>query len=378
MLNELLRTTSDFPSSNLSQSSTFDKLVGVWDYYDYKPNHDRPIRIAILDTGLDISHSDFNHPRIVRFQNSQPLRAKGEPCQRDRIQACKDFTQTTSSKTQTEMLDLDGHGTQVTSLVLRLAPRSDLYIARICEGNIYRGATKPTEPSDNPFKTPQPEIAAAAIEWAIQQGVDIINLSFGFSSRPRNPSLKDALKKAAESHILVFAAMSNDGNNEPHGAAWPANDLSLTIGIHSCVRQGRWCSNFTPPPVAGSYNFMVEGEQVLTHWPEAKGGGFRFDDGTSFATPVAVSMAALILAFERQHLCKKYRADTERLVDLNELRELHGMGRVLRKISVPDMMGHYSYIYPRLLWNDLERDLESDRNEVRKHAWDIIQKALSR
>lgn len=378
MLRKWLKTSINYPpSSDISQSSAFDKLLGIWDYFDYKPKHDRPIKIAILDTGLDISHSDLNQPRIIRFQNSQPLRAEGEPYQRDRIQAWKDFTQATSVKTKTDMLDLDGHGTQVAGLILRLAPRSDLYIARICEGDVSRGGSmEPTESSDNPFKKPQPETAAAAVTWAIDQQVDIINLSFGFSSRPRDPALKYALRKAAACHILVFAAMSNGGNDEPHGAAWPANDGSLTIGIHSCARQGRRFSDFTPRPVVDSCNFMVEGEQVWTHWPEAKGGGFRSAKGTSFATPVAVSMAALILAFERQHLCKKDREETEQFVDLDELRELNGMSRVLRKVSVSE--DKYHYIYPRLLWNDLDQDLEGDRNKVRKHAWDIIRKALSR
>lgn len=275
-------------------------------------------------------------------------------------------------------VDLDGHGTQVASLILRLAPRSDLYIARICEGDVQRGALKSTEPNLNPFKTPQPDVVAAAIEWAIQQGVNIINMSFGFSYRLRGP-LKSALKKAAREHILVFAAMSNSGNNNPYGAAWPASDSGLTIGIHSCQEAGKRSSSFSPPPVASSHNFMVVGEQVLTHWPETKGGGFRLDEGTSFATPVAASMAALILAFERQHLCKKNREEAEEMVDLDELRELHGMGRVLRHISVPDReTGHYSYIYPSLLWKDFNRAFEGDRKRVRKHAWDVIQDALSR
>lgn len=293
------------------------------------------------------------------------------------MRAWKDFTQSTPAEAQTDKLDLDGHGTQVAGLILRLAPRSELYIARICEGNIQRGTSKIMEPSLNPFQTPQPEIAAAAIEWAIEQEVDIINLSFGFSFRLRG-SLKNALKKAAREHILVFAAMSNDGNNNPYGAAWPASDSGLAIGIHSSQAKGRRSSSFTPPPVAGSHNFMVEGERVLTHWPESKGGGFRLDEGTSFATPIAVSMAALILAFESQHLCKKDREEARTLVDLDELRELNGMGRVLQKISVSDETRDYSYIYPDLLWTGFNRAFEEDRNKVRQYAWSIIQDALSR
>lgn len=375
-----------FSRSNLSQSSTFDRLIKIWDYFDYKQRRDRPVKIAILDTGFDSSHPDFEYSRALRFQNSQPVRAGGEPRQRDRIRAWKDFTRESIS-TEADILDLDGHGTQVAGLILRLAPRSELYIARICEGNIQRGAIKPTKPSSSLLKTPQPDIAAAAIEWAIQQKVDIINLSFGFSSTRRSKeslrlrgALRDVLKEADRNHILVFAAMSNDGNNDPNGAAWPANESALSIGVHSCVEKGRRSSIFTPPPVPGSHNFMVEGERVVTHWPESKGGGFRLDEGTSFATPIAVSMAALILAFESQHLCKKDREEAEEMVDLEELRELRGMVKVLRHISaqVPESGYYYSYIYPELLWKGFNLAFEEDKDKVRKYAWGVIQDALSR
>lgn len=354
-------------------------LIRIWDYLDYKERHDHPIKIAILDTGLDTSHSDFGHSRIVRFQNGQPVRAEGESPQCKRVRAYKDFTEPDPNSAQADMTDLDGHGTQIAGLILRLAPRADLYIARICEGNVQRGVLEPVTGSPRAVEKPRLDIAATAIEWAIQQKVDIINLSFGFSARLKG-TLKDALKKAADKHILVFAAMSNGGNNNPYGAAWPASDTSLTIGIHSCVEKGKRSSAFTPSPIPSSHNFMVEGERVLTHWPEGKGGGFCFDDGTSFATPIAVSMAALILAFERQHLCKKEREEVGKHVEIDELRELHGMSRVLRQVSVPVLENGYgfSYIHPWLLWKDLNPLFSEDRDKIRKHAWSVIQDALSR
>lgn len=366
-------------SSELSQSRAFEMLIGIWEYFDFKQKHDQPIKVAIIDTGLDLSHSDWVHPRTIRFQNGRPIRAEGEPRQCDRVRACKDFTGYEPGEGKDAIIDLDGHGTQVAGLVLRLAPRSSLYIARICEGNIHRGAVQKDDvaPTQNRIKNPKPEIAAAAIDWAIEQKVDIINMSFGFSFRLRG-HLKDALKRARQANILVFAAMSNDGNNSPYGAAWPASDSSITLGIHSSQEGGRRSSGFTPPPALASHNFMVPGERVITHWPESKGGGYRLDDGTSYATPVAVAMAALILGFTRQHMCKREREETQGLVDLDEMREVGGMGRVLQRISVPDETGGYSYIHPRLLWKDFNPALDGDRGRMRKHAWDIIQDALSR
>lgn len=204
-----------------------------------------------------------------------------------------------------DMKDLDGHGTQVAELILRLAPRSELYIARICEGEINRGTPTPSAPTDNRVKRPRPDIVAKAIDWAREQKVDIINMSFGFYDSHKE--VKAALNRAVrDSKILVFAAMSNDGNNSQH-AAWPARDPNLAIGVHSCDKWGRKTSGFTPRYVHGSHNFMFVGEEVITQWPEAKGGDFRLDQGTSFAAPAVAAMAALILGFAQQHICRKER-----------------------------------------------------------------------
>lgn len=273
------------------------------------------------------------------------------------------------------MKDLDGHGTQVAELILRIAPRSELYIARICEGEINRGTSIRSAATNNPVKKPQPNIVAKAIDWAREQKVDIINMSFGFQDGYRN--VRAALKAVRDAKILVFAATFNDGRNREF-AAWPAADPHLTIGVHSCNEHGRK-SDFSTGRMSSS-NFMFVGEKVITQWPEAKGGGFRLDEGTSFSTPAVAAMAALILGFAWQHICKKQREEAERLIDLEELKELGGMQRVLRLISVKDDFQWYSYIHPLLLWKEFEPNpLDDDRthkDKVKQHAWDIIVKSL--
>lgn len=272
------------------------------------------------------------------------------------------------------MKDLDGHGTQVAELILRIAPRSELHIARICEGEISRGMPTPSTATDNPVKKPRPDIVAKAIDWAREQGVDIINMSFGF--RDSHKELKAALDRAVRgSKILVFAAMSNDGNNSQR-PAWPARDRDFAIGVHSCDNWGTRSSGFTPKYLEGSHNFMFVGERVITQWPEAKGGGFRLDEGTSFATPAVAAMAALILAFAWQHMCKKEREDAETLIDLEILREFRGMEKVLARISEKDQTLRYSYIHPELLWKGFSENSKEGKSMVRQHAWNIIVDSL--
>jgi hypothetical protein len=107
---------------------------------------DKPIKIAILDTGIDMQkrgpdsqmHEDFRNIRAVSFEDGRPVAdSKGTP-QYDRIKGLRNFC----SDDDADVQDLDGHGTAVAGIVLRLAPETELYIARICVGEVNSGVSK--------------------------------------------------------------------------------------------------------------------------------------------------------------------------------------------------------------------------------------------
>ena len=73
----------------------------------------KPIRIAILDTGIDITH-----PQL------QAALGKGT------IKDYKGFPETLNP-----LCDGHGHGTHCTSVLLKTAPNAVLYIARVADDN---------------------------------------------------------------------------------------------------------------------------------------------------------------------------------------------------------------------------------------------------
>jgi hypothetical protein len=106
------------------------------------------VRVAILDTGIDLLHASFQKGRLEGFRNGNPILTTDKPNQRDRIIACQNFCpkpwETTTRECGDEldekekakiMEDLNGHGTQVAGIVLRLAPNARLLIARVCNGD---------------------------------------------------------------------------------------------------------------------------------------------------------------------------------------------------------------------------------------------------
>jgi hypothetical protein len=203
----------------------------------------------------------------------------------------------------------------------------------------------------------------------VKEKVNIINMSFGFEAE--SEEVKSALVLAHQNNVLVFAAMANSTNYKP--AAWPAKELSLCIGIHSGTIGGHSCSDFTARPTEKNPNLMVVGERILLHWLTSKGGGFRYGQGTSFATPVAVSMGALVLTFQKQRRCEINLESIKSDVIISELYKPWGMASLFTRIST-FVGNHYSSIEPELLWYKYE---ETDPKASRKYAWDLIEGALS-
>lgn len=168
---------------------------------------------------------------------------------------------------------------------------------------------------------------------------------------------------------MTFAAMFNDGNIRK--AAFPTSDPSLTIGIHSCKdHHGRKSSSFTPGPIAKSDNFMAVGEKVVTHWP---GGEFKLAEGTSFSTPMATAMAAIILSFMWQRKCKDELKKLDADFGEQAILKTSNMAKVLKGVSVPTN-GQYNWIHPRLLWKDFDSRKSGDHKQ---QAWNVITNALT-
>lgn len=394
------------PSNSQSHPrETFRKLQAVYQDNFQFIGGDIAVKVAILDTGIDTDHPDFKQPRSKMSAKKFPTPIFGEPNQEDRIKGRKNFCGDRDDDSDVE--DLDGHGTHVAGIILRLAPRADLYVARVCQGDAKYGRPATDPASQTPSrsqgtkkKTLQPgrvaevsiymhsilawpngiltTFAVQAVNWAVGEGVDIINMSFGFDCNALSPKLwglEAALKRAAEAGVLVLAAASNSGNHRP--IAWPARDTECAICVHSCDDFGKYSSRFTPSSDGEVMNFMVLGEDVLSHWPTSKGGGFRLMSGTSTATAIATALVALLLEFTRQSIGEVQREEVSRIVRLERLQSLSGMTALLKRIS-PRVDG-YHWIHSSLLWKEYDHVLEVQQGNpklAREHAWGVIRDSL--
>ncbi|KAM0244372.1 hypothetical protein ACHAP5_006279 [Fusarium lateritium] len=308
------------------------------DIEDPRRNWTGPVKIAILDTGIDLDHPDFNQ----RAKRRSKVAAKQLPenTQKERIMGCKNFT----DGPEDDVTDDVGHGTHIAGLIMAIAPRAELYIAKVSSA---QNSTSKEESERMVKKRHRKESHPIqdALNWAMENEVDIVNMSLGFAGES-SWQLTETLEKVAQKSI-IFAAAANHGDSQ--AIAWPAHDHSLAICVTSGDDMGK-PSDFAPGTNREFPIFVAPGENILSHWP---GGSFRKMSGTSVATPIAVGMAAMILAFLNKTNVWNQEEKEDWLSRTKErrIRSTTGMRRVLEQMC-RDRNG-LKLLSPRLMWERL-------------------------
>ena len=166
---------------------------------------------------------------------------------------------------------------------------------------------------------------ANAINYCVDQGVDIINCSVGCLDDTND--LKRAVDTAVKSGVSIVCASGNDGHNDTDGSV---REVRYPGAYAESICVGAMDKNFTIANYSNSNEFVdivAQGEDVVGAYPVDN---YAIVSGTSFATPIISGILAL--------LKQKFRVDFQRDPSESELyaqllkyaREIEGVPRSMQ------------------------------------------------
>jgi subtilisin family serine protease len=142
---------------------------------------------------------------------------------------------------------------------------------------------------------------ANAIRYAVDNGADIINMSFGKGYSPYKNVVDAAVQHADSMGVLMVHAAGNDGANVDSTASYPTRyyengghaDLWLGVGASSPDGGQELAASFSNYGDE-KVDVFAPGASIYSTVP-----GNRYDrsSGTSFAAPMVTGLAALIMAY---------------------------------------------------------------------------------
>ena len=274
------------------------KRIGAGEVHDAQ-NQGAGVKIAIVDSGVDIDHPDLD----------------------DNYAGGKNFVEPDGAP-----IDVYGHGTHVAGTacaennangveelgVVGVASSCALYSLRVLDDNGFGDASD----------------TIAAMEWAVDNGIQVANLSLGWDPDP-GIAFKTAFDNAWDAGMVIVAAAGNSGNPPGKGnsvthpakyesviavaatdsgdarASFSSTGEEVELAGPGAAVYSTWNDDtgyYDPQPVCGA--------DALGEW-----GCYKVGSGTSMASPHVAGTAALILAANPTWTNEQVRAQLRNTAD---------------------------------------------------------------
>ncbi len=271
------------PTDPLTSRQWYLSQIHAFDFWPDAPPVLAPVRVAVIDSGLDLDHPEFA----------------------GKVALAQSFV-------GGDVTDRQGHGTFVAGIIAAAAGNGQgisgiALSAQLLVAKVVR--------SDG---TISPTAEAKAIRWAVNNGARVINLSLGgLRSRNRNEDTysaveQDAIEYASAEGAVLVAAVGN-GDQAPKApwdlASYPAA-LPHVIGVSALAQDG------SVPVFSNRDAFFNDiaapGVSIVSTLPRALTAArpacaeqgysvcgpaeFRTAEGTSYAAAEVSAAAALLIA----------------------------------------------------------------------------------
>ena len=224
------------------------RIRGVSRHWAWGGATGKGIRVGIIDSGLE-----NDHPQL-----------KGRVVQNVTVEIGDDGPMVVPDGP----VDMYGHGTACGGIIVGLAPDVELVSIRVLGADLRGKGTA----------------FATGLDWAIEQGIQVCNLSLSSKSESLYPIFHDLADRAYFKGMALVSA----ANNVP-APSYPSLFSSVfSVAAHAAPDPWRLYYNPSPPVEFGAW-----GVDVPIAW---KDGGTTVATGNSFAAPHLAALVALILS----------------------------------------------------------------------------------
>lgn len=221
------------------------KAKQAWDVV----NKNEEVKIAIVDTGVDLDHPDLSANLVTGYNLLDPDSPPDDDA---------------------------GHGTKVAGVLAAVGNNN-----RGVTGLLWSARVMPIKVMDAKGNGREIDLGEG-IRYAVDHGADIVVLSLGLYRY--SPFIEEVVQYAESKGVLLIAASGNDGQEVQYPAAYPT---VLAVGGVNANKQVYPTSNYGPELD------LVAPWQVYT---TMRGGDYTYDQGTSMAAPQVAGVAALVMA----------------------------------------------------------------------------------
>ena len=213
--------------------------------------------------------------------------------------------------------DCAGHGTACAGIIRKKVPDAELYSVRIFDQSL----------------STQGDVLVAAIEWSIDNKMDILNLSLGSTDVSFKERLRDVCIRAVKTGLIIVAAEHNEGL-ESYPAVFPE---VIGVGGGDIYHPDSYIY-FEKQAI----EFVARGNKQRLCWLNGKE---IFTDGTSFAAPHISGIIGRLL----QQNPERSLSDIRQIL-IENAKQIQSNPQAVRLLHSRSFFNDYSWIKKAVLY----------------------------